>query len=151
LRIKSILLNVENREFVLNPTGCQPESIVGSVRSTVGGTAGISSGFTASGCNKLAFDPVLSGSTESKATKANGTGVRVKITYPSGGEANIAKAVLNFPEQLPARLETLQQACRAVVFEANPAACPAASNVGTATVHTPILAQPLVGPAYLVS
>jgi len=37
------------------------------------------------------------------------------------------------------------------VFEADPAACPASSIVGTATVVTPMLAGALSGPAYLVS
>jgi hypothetical protein len=52
---------------------------------------------------------------------------------------------------LPLRLTTLQRACRAKVFEAGPAGCPAASNVGTATVVTPMLPGTLSGPAYLVS
>ena len=152
LRLRTIAISLDNSEFVLNPTSCLPSSITGTISSTTGGIANVASPFAVKGCRNLAFKPLLSGSTEKKATKANGTGVRIKIAYPSGpAEANIAKVVLAFPKQLPVRLETLQQACRAATFEANPAACPAGSNIGTATVHTPILAQPLSGPAYLVS
>jgi len=67
------------------------------------------------------------------------------------GEANIAKVHVELPKVLPSRLETLQKACTYQQFEANPAGCPAASIVGHAIAHTPILNNPLQGPAYFVS
>lgn len=151
LRLRTVELDLENRSFVLNPTHCSPASISGTVTSTLGSEARVSAPFAPVGCRNLSFKPVLTASTEARSTKLDGTGVRVKIAYPTAGEANVEKVVISFPKKLPVREETLRQACRAVVFEANPAACPAASAVGTVTVHTPILRQPLTGPAYLVS
>ena len=58
---------------------------------------------------------------------------------------------LELPKKLPARLSTLQKACTEATFDANPANCPASSDVGTAIAHTPVLPVPLEGPAYFVS
>jgi hypothetical protein len=52
---------------------------------------------------------------------------------------------------LPARLETIRQACRESVFSQNPSACPKASVIGSAAVATPILNSPMKGSVLLVS
>jgi hypothetical protein len=149
MRVLSVTLNRE--QFVFNPTNCSPMSVNATVYSTQGAAASLAKAFTATGCKNLPFKPSLSMSTNAISTKADGSPVNIKISYPSTGEANLAKTILDFPKQLPARLETLQKACTAAVFEANPAGCPPASVIGTAVVHTPILSVPLTGPIYLVS
>ena len=69
----------------------------------------------------------------------------------ASAQASIAKVRVELPKRLPSRLSTLQKACTAAVFNANPGNCPAASVVGHATVHTPVLPGALSGPAYFVS
>ena len=78
----------------------------------------------------------------------------MKLTYPKapfGSQANIARVKVDLPKQLPSRLTTLQKACTAEQFEANPAGCPAASIIGHAKAITPLIPVPLEGPAYFVS
>ncbi|MGP0100149.1 MAG: hypothetical protein ACLPUT_00810, partial [Solirubrobacteraceae bacterium] len=118
--------------------------------STLEQTAALSEHFQVTGCTNLQYKPTIAVSTQAKASKANGTSLKIKITAKPG-QANTAKVHLQFPKQLPSRLTTLQHACLASVFEANPATCPAGSMIGTATAHTPLLSSPLTGPIYLVS
>jgi hypothetical protein len=68
-----------------------------------------------------------------------------------GAQSWFSEAKFVLPKQLPARLTTIQKACLAATFESNPAACPAGSLIGHATVHTPVLPVPLQGPVYFVS
>ena len=112
----------------------------------------MSSRFQVGGCQNLPFHPVLTASTQGQASKANGASLDVKVTSAGLGQANIEKVFLTIPKILPARLQpTLQHACPESTFNANPAACDEDSLIGTATVRTPVLNSPLVGPAYLVS
>jgi hypothetical protein len=143
LDIRTLELNIDRPGLIVNPTGCVRQS-------TAGVSAAVSSPFQAVNCAREPFRARLLALTHARTSKAGGAYLHVKVV--SGpGQANIAKVEVDLPKQLPLRLTTLQRACRAKVFEAGPAACAAASIVGTATVVTPMLPGTLSGPAYLVS
>ncbi len=150
LQIRTVNVTINREGFIFNPTNCQPMAIEGLLKSTRGATAAVSSRYQAANCATLPFKPTFTVLTQAKTSKANGAYLHVKVT--SGpGQANIAKVKVELPKQLPSRLTTLQKACLAAVFDANPATCPAASVVGVATAVTPVLRSSLTGPAYLVS
>jgi hypothetical protein len=160
LQIKTVNVNLDRPAFTFNPSSCSQLALTGSISSTQGAVVPVSSRFQASNCAGLKFKPAFSASTVGKSSRANGASLSVKLTLPAEGpqtsnpaarEANIAKVKVDLPKALPSRLSTLQKACTAAQFAANPAGCPAASLVGHAKAITPILPAPLEGPAYFVS
>jgi hypothetical protein len=153
LQIQRVNVTVERPGgFTFNPTNCNAMAIAGTLSSSEGAGAAVSSPFQVTNCARLGFAPKFAVSTSGKTSRANGASLAVKLTYPTGPNyANIAKVKVDLPKQLPSRLTTLQKACLAAVFEANPANCPAGSIVGRAKAITPVLPVPLEGPAYFVS
>jgi hypothetical protein len=157
LRIKGMTVAVEREKFLFNPTNCNVLSTSSSLSGTPtlpvvsGATQGISTPFQVNGCSGLPFKPTFSAATSAKTSKANGASLKVNVGYPTGPQANIKSVRVELPKQLPSRLTTLNKACTEAQFNANPAGCPSASNVGTAIATTPVLPGKLTGPAYLVS
>jgi uncharacterized repeat protein (TIGR01451 family) len=150
---------IDRPGFMFNPTSCAPMSFAGTATSTEGVSAPITSHFQVGSCQALKFQPNFKVSTSGKTSRANGASLDAKIVYPTGelgfnqasSQSNIQTVKVELPKRLPSRLSTLQKACPAQVFEANPANCPPASAVGHATAITPVLPVPLTGPAYFVS
>jgi hypothetical protein len=179
LEIRHVNVDIDRPGFTFNPTNCNPMSVTGTITSAEGVSSPLSVPFQVGDCAGLAFKPGFAVSTSGKTNKKLGASLHVKLVPPHEGpqvttpgnasgtgtgtsgstsgssaqteEANISRVKVDLPKQLPSRLTTLQKACTAVVFDANPAACPAASIVASAKAITPILPVPLEGPAYFVS
>ena len=157
--IREIDAVIDRPEFIFNPTSCNPMSFSGTAYSFEGAAAPVSSHFQMGSCRSLAFKPNFSVSTSGKTSRASGASLTAKIVYPTGNlganqassQSNIASVKVDLPKQLPSRLTTLQKACTAATFEANPANCPPASIVGHARAITPVLPVPIEGPTYFVS
>jgi hypothetical protein len=154
LQIKHVNVTINRPNFTFNPTNCSSLAITGSIASAEGASVPVADHFEVTNCAKLGFAPKFAVSTSRKTSKAKGASLHVKLTYPNapfGSQANIKSVKVNLPKHLPSRLTTLQKACTAAVFNANPARCPAASLVGYAKATTPLLPVPVEGPAYFVS
>ncbi len=120
--VRDIRVNIDRPGFTLNPTSCNTMSISGTLTSNFAQSSTVSSPFQASSCQSLKFAPKFSVSTNGKTSKANGASLNVKLTYPPnaiGFYANLAKAKVSLPKQLPSRLTTLQKACTSQVFDQN--------------------------------
>lgn len=162
IHLRAIRVYINRPDFMINPTSCERmhvgATVIGAGANVVSAAddvpAAVSDSFQAADCTSLTFRPAFKASTSKKTSRANGASLHVTLTYPKesiGKAANIGSVKVDLPKALPSRLSTLQKACTSQVFEANPAACPEASQVGMAKAITPILPVPLIGPAYFVS
>jgi hypothetical protein len=154
VQIKKVNVLINRPGFVFNPTNCNPQTLTGTISSDEGASSPVSVPFQVTNCAVLKFAPQLAASTSGKTSRFGGASLSVKLIYPKapfGSQANIAKVKVSLPKRLPSRLTTLQKACTAKQFDANPAGCPAGSIVGHAKATTPLLPVPLEGPAYFVS
>jgi hypothetical protein len=162
VHVRDIHVYIDRHDFILNPTNCDARSISDTVTGAGANPAdpadqasvSVNTRFQAADCQELQFKPVFRVSTAGRTSRRIGASLAAKLVYPRaplGTQANIASVKVDLPKQLPSRLTTLQKACPDTTFNADPAACPAASRVGEARAVTPILPVPLVGPAYFVS
>jgi hypothetical protein len=154
LQIKHVNVTINRPGFTFNPTSCEKMEISGELSAAEGATQALSVPFQATNCAVLGFAPKFSASTSAHTSRADGASLSVKLTYPQapfGSQANIKQVKVELPKGLPSRLSTLQKACTAAQFHANPAGCPAASLIGHAKAITPLVPVPLEGPAYFVS
>jgi hypothetical protein len=155
LRLQRITARIDRPGFMFNPTSCASgHAVAATVSGSAGAVAGPVSPLATTGCRSLGFKPLFSVFTNAHTSRARGASLDTRLAYPKGSfgaDANIASVKVDLPRQLPSRLSTLQKACPASVFDADPAACPPASVVGVVRARTPVLPVGLSGPVYFVS
>ncbi len=154
LEIQHVNATTTRGNFQFNPTNCDKMSLTGKLQLSEGGVSTITTPFQVTNCAALKFEPKFTVSTSAKTSRTQGASLTAKLTYPNasfGSQANIKQVKVELPRRLPSRLTTLQKACTAAQFNANPAGCPAASIVGHGKAITPLVPVPLEGPAYFVS
>ncbi len=153
--MRTINAVIDRKEFMFNPTNCNPQSFSGTATSVEGTNATLSSPFQVGSCRSLTFKPGFKVSTSAKTSRTQGASLDVKMTLPDEGglssTANVQRVRVSLPKQLPTPLKTLQKACLEKTFAENPKNCPVASQVGTVKVSTPVLPGGLTGTAYFVS
>ncbi|MDW5593507.1 hypothetical protein VSS74_04110 [Conexibacter stalactiti] len=149
LQIRSINVKVDKQGFMLSPTNCSEKSIRAQIASLEGAVANTATRFQVGNCAALDFRPkmAIKVGARGKLTRGKRTPLDVTLTMPRGNANNRAVDV-TLPKTLNARLDVVNRrvACSIEQFRAD--RCPMV--IGTGTAVTPLLRDPLRGPAYFV-
>jgi hypothetical protein len=149
LDVRSIELKLDRPSFTLNPTSCEAMAIEGSVSTQTGQSAPLRNSFQVGECGRLGFKPKVAISLKGPTKRTGLPALKATVTYPQGGAyANIARAQVSLPHSEFLEQDNLNKTCTKPVLAAH--ACPASSVYGKAKAWSPLLAEPLEGPVYLV-
>jgi len=159
LSIRSIDVEMDRKEFTLNPTSCGPLSSAGVLRGGGGDPANpaaftafpVGTPFQTTGCEDLQFRPKLYTRLFGgrKAMRRSGHPKFRAVLVARKGDANIGRAALTLPHSQFLDQSHIGTICTRVQLAAQ--ACPQRSIYGYARAETPLLDEELKGPVYLTS
>jgi hypothetical protein len=149
LSLRRLLLTIDRKDFLENPSGCNPRTFDVGITGT-DGTQGAGSGpFQASQCGALKFRPTVQTSIEDPDVKAANSQppFRTEITKPAADSAlaNVTLLVSAGLQPNPAALS--DGLCDPGQLAQD--ACPPNARIGTAHAVSPLLKHELSGPVYL--
>jgi hypothetical protein len=159
LDVRSVTVNTDKKNFMLNPTSCGPLATSGSLRGGGANPAdpaaftsfAVSAPFQTTECKKLAFKPKLYTRLYGgrKTTKRSQHPKFRSVLVAREGDANIGRAAVTLPHSEFLDQGHIRTICTRVQLAAQ--ACPKRSIYGYARAKTPLLDDELAGPVYLVS
>ena len=151
IRMRSIQVNIDKPNFTINPTNCSPFSIDSQGIGDQGTVADFSSYFHAVNCAALHFKPAMT-LRQLGGRKATGRSKDPALQFDlrtRPGDANIKSLTVTLPKAFAIDQRHLGNICSKAQLAAEH--CAGRQPIGTATTVTPLLDQPLKGPAYAVS
>jgi hypothetical protein len=151
IRMRSIQVNIDRPEFTINPTKCTPMSVDSQGIGDQGTVTDFSSYFHVVNCATLPFRPKM---TIRQLGKRNQTkrsrNPRLRFDlWTRGGDANIEMLAVTLPKAFAIDQRHLGNICSKAQLEGE--LCEGRQPIGNAWVKTPLLDEPLKGPAYAVS
>jgi hypothetical protein len=155
LDLRSIDFNMDRSQFTVNPTNCEPGATSGSLGggganpadpSTFSSYA-FNTPFQAAECGKLGFKPRLQVKLFGPTTRAHFPRLQATLRARPG-DANISRTALTLPHALFLEQGHIGTVCTNPKLATH--TCPADSVYGRAEAVSPLLAEPLKGPVYLV-
>jgi hypothetical protein len=151
LRLRSIQVNIDRSNFMINPTNCSPFSVDSQGIGDQGTVTDFSSYFQVIDCAPLPFKPkmnirLLGGKNQTPRSK----NPRLRFDLLTRkGDANIKSIAVTLSKAFQIDQRHLSNLCSRSQLEAS--RCAGRQPMGMAWVRTPLLDQPLQGPAYAVS
>jgi hypothetical protein len=159
LSLRTIDVDIDRKDFTLNPTSCGPLATAGFLNGGGADPANpaafsafaVSTPFQTSDCGALGFKPKLSTRLYGgrKSTKRAQHPKFRAVLVARAGDANISRAAVTLPHSQFLDQSHIRTVCTRVQLAAS--ACPKAAIYGYARARTPLLDDELAGPVYLVS
>jgi hypothetical protein len=147
LRLRSVLINLDRKNFTLNPTNCDPFEVTGILTGDQGAKASPQSHFQVANCETLDFEPKLKTVLKGSTKRGGYPALTATLTQSPAGESNTARAAVALPHSEFLAQEHIRTICTRVQYAADN--CPAGSIYGQAKAVTPLLDEPVSGPVYL--
>ena len=156
LAVRDIQVHIDRENFTLNPTSCDPLATTAQIwggGSDLFGTSDDASvtrraRYQAAGCQRLGFKPRLSLKLQG-GTKRGAHPTLRAVLRPRPGDANIENAVARLPKSAFLDQAHIRTICTRVQYVAD--SCPQGAVYGYVRAFSPLLEEPLQGPAYLRS
>ena len=151
LRMRSIQVNINRPNFMINPTNCSPLSVSSEGIGDQGTSASFSSYFQAANCAALPFGPTMSitqlGGREATA-RSKDPALAIELDTRAG-DANIKSLSVTLPKAFEIDQRHLGNLCDRAELASDQ--CAGRQPIGEAITKTPLLEAPLKGPVYAVS
>ena len=146
IRLRFVKVSLDRERFALNPTNCDPFNVDATIFGDQGTAASIGSPYQVATCAILPFGPKLSLKLSGGIRRRGHPATHAVLTAVPG-EANISRVQVKLPKGELLDNAHIGTACTRPQFDTN--TCPAGSKLGTVSVSTPLLSQPLTGSIYL--
>jgi len=145
---RTVHVDVDRKNFMLNPTSCAQKQITATVTAINGAVAEPQDGFQATNCAKLAYTPKLKLFFHGSTKRTGNPAIKAVLTQKPH-QANTKAAVVLLPQSQFIDNAHISTPCTRVQFDAD--RCPKGSILGHATAQVLLLDKPLKGPVYFRS
>lgn len=154
IHLRDVRAYIDRPQFTLNPTSCAPFSVASALNGagqlfgerSDDSLAIATAPFQAFDCGALGFKPRIAMNLKGGTKRGDYPSLRV-VVRPRKGDANIASSQVTLPPSMFLDQGNIETICTRVQFAAK--RCPPGSVYGHVRAFTPLLEEPMEGPAYL--